>query len=560
MDKPKLLLLLDELAFILEVQGENPFKARAYRRAAQALETLSEAEIERRGEENRLGELPGFGKALAEKVGQFLRQGRIEAHEKALADFPAGLFELRALSGLGPKKIARLWKEAGIVNLGMLERSCRAHSVAKIPGLGVKTEAALLQQIEQYKANQDWHLLWEVRPAATALLQELREMPGMIRVEASGDWRRGSEILRQLEVVAEVADPPRALAALREMAPIEESGGVWRTQWRGFLPLLVYPAAGADFAARLLATTGSAEHLAQLPPPGAGAGGNSEAAIYRRLGLDYIEPELREGREEVAWAAGQRLPRLVTSRQIRGLLHIHSNYSDGELSLSQIAAQAKERGYSYVAICDHSQSASYAGGLKEDDLKRQWEEIDRHNEAEPSLRLFKGIESDINLDGSLDYPDPLLEQFDLVVGSIHAGFSSDPKKMTERVLRALRNPYLSWLGHPTGRLLLSRAPYAIDIERVIEAAGEWQVMIEINAHPLRLDLDWRLHQRAKAAGVLLPISLDAHDAGGLEHLACGVLCARKGGLETEDILNTRSAAELADLLQQQRQRKKKMAR
>jgi DNA polymerase (family 10) len=542
--------LLREYAQRTALRGGNPYRAKAYSRAADSLAALA-IPLTRLIEEDRLTEIPGVGEAIADFITKLHRTGSHPSLEKLRKAIPAGVLEMLKVPGLRPEKVLRLHKDLGIASLAELEAAARDDRIRKAKGLGASLQTKILQNLAIAKSGEgrlQLHRAAALIEHAQASLAKLR--PDLKHVTVAGDFRRGCELVADLALVAEGAKEEGALAALN-------SSG-----------LKVHLTDRKHFGATLLHATGSAEHLDQLrtlaerksttlQADGLRKGRRLMAAkeedIYEALGLQFIEPELREGRGEIERALKGELPELVTDRDLRGILHCHTDASDGTETLKTMANATRKRGFQYFGVADHSQSAHYAGGLSPEEIDAQHQEANRLNKSfGKEFRILKGIESDILADGSLDYPDEILSRFDFVVASIHGRFKLDEKEQTARLLRAISNPRTTILGHMTGRQLMRRPGYDIDIEKVLRACARYGVAVEINAHPWRLDLDWRWHQAALDFGCMLSINPDAHSIGELDHMHWGVEMARKGGVPADRVLNAMSLPQLMRHLKRRR--------
>jgi len=578
--------VFDHVADLLEYQGGNVFRVRAYRNASRVIGGMVESLASVRADASRsLTDLEGIGADLAAKIEVLLDSGRLPLLQELEQQVPAVVFELMRVPGLGPKKVKLLVDALGIDSLDALERACREGRVADVKGFGAKTQAAILENIAFAKDPAHARLLWnEADAIVQPLLAWLRECPQARRVEAAGSWRRGRETVGDLDFVVESDDAATVMDHLErwhEISGVLVRGGT-KTSVRGprgvQIDLRVVPA--ASFGAALQYFTGSKEHNVRLRSrardlgltineygvhdlgttdaglPQAGAesrAGRSEADVYAAVGLPWIPPELREGGEELALAERHELPDLVTLEDIRGDLHMHTTATDGEDTLGAMVRAGIDRGLAYIAITDHGQRVTMAHGLDRRRLLRQWDEIDSLNESlaaegKPPIVVLKGIEVDMLEKGGLDLPDEVLERADWVVASLHYGQQQSREKITARIIEAIENPHVCVIGHPTGRLINRRPAYDVDMEAVIDAAARTGTFLEINANPWRLDLDDRHAAAAKRAGVKLVISTDAHATRGLEVMRCGVLQARRAGLEAGDIANTRTLAGLKKLL------------
>lgn len=547
--------LLREYAQRSALRGGNPYRAKAYSRAADSLTALA-VPVERLIEEDRLTEIPGVGDAIADIIIKLHRTGTHPSLEKLRQEVPAGVLELLSVPGLRPEKVLRLYKDLGVTSLAELEEAAKEDRIKKAKGLGSALQTKIMQNLTIAKSGEGrLHL-----HRAAALLKHAKDSlqkarPELKRLTIAGDFRRGCELVADLAIVAEAArsgSEPQAV----------DSGG-----------LQVHLTDRKHFGAALLHATGSAAHLEQLRAlaekkkmrleqnglhKGRSVIASAEEDIYRALGLPFIEPELREGRGEIERALKGKLPRLVTDQDLRGIVHCHTDASDGTETLETMAKATRKRGFEYFGVADHSKSAHYAGGLSLEQIKEQHQEADRLNKKSgKDFRILKGIESDILADGALDYPDDVLESFDFVVASIHGRFKLDRKAQTERLLRAIANPYTTIIGHMTGRQLQRRPGYEIDVEKVLRSCAKYDVAVEINAHPWRLDLDWRWHQAALEYGCMMSINPDAHSIAELDHMHWGVEMARKGGVPADRVLN---AMPLADITRYLRQRKRSLAR
>lgn len=567
MDSRTAAYVLSRIAALLELAGGNPFKARAYDGAARALRAIDTDDLGPLLDSGAIADLPGVGPATLGVIRELVETGESSYLERLRASIPEGLLELLRLPRLGGAKIHALHEALGITGLDDLEEAARSGRLGGVKGFGPKSVQAILSGIEKLRAAGDLMLL----PAALAEGERLRASvaghPDVARAEIAGAVRRNVEVVRDVDIVAACREDANPEAVVHSMAG---SPGVRRVAGRGPGAATITYVDGVcldlrcvhegDFAIALWRATGSEAHRLRVAERArarglvlegdtlrTATGGelpiSDEADLFMALGLPWIPPELRESGDEVDAAAENALPDLLRDDQIRGVIHCHTRYSDGKASVAEMAAAARERGWSYIGISDHSQAAFYAGGLKRDDVLRQHEEIDALNAAsDGSFTILKGIEADILADGRLDYDEELLGRFDFVVGSVHNRFGQNGPPMTERILRALDDPHLTVLAHPTGRLLLSRDPYDFDMAAVLAKAAERGVAVELNADPHRLDLDWRVLRDAKRAGVTIAIGPDAHSTRGLDNTALGVLMARKGWLEAGDVLNTRDAA------------------
>jgi DNA polymerase (family 10) len=586
--------VFDHVADLLEYQGGNVFRVRAYRNAARTINTMVESLASVRADpDRRLTDIDGIGADLAGKIATLLDTGRLPLLDDLEREVPQVAFELMRVPGLGPKKVKALIDALGIDSLDALEAACRDERVAGVKGFGAKTQAAILDNIAFAKSPEHARLLWaEADAIVQPLLAWMRECPAVQRVEGAGSWRRGRETVGDLDLVVESTAPATVmdhLAAWPETASVLLRGDT-KTSIRGprDVQIDLRVVSGRSFGAAWQYFTGSKEHnvrlrsrarergltineygafpLATEAAPAttgaesaatdvaaAAAPGRTEAEVYAAVGLPWIPPELREGGDEIVRAAAGQLPVLVDLADIRGDLHMHTTATDGEATLAEMARAAIDRGLEYIAITDHGQRVTMANGLDRRRLLRQWDEIDRFNESlaaggSPPLVVLKGIEVDILEKGGLDLPDDVLARADWVVASLHYGQNQPRERITARILEAIDHPHVNVIGHPTGRLINRRPPYDVDIEAVIAAAARTGTFLEINANPWRLDLDDRHAAAAAAAGVKLVISTDAHSTAGLDVMRCGILQARRAGLTAADVVNTRTLADFRLLM------------
>jgi DNA polymerase (family X) len=554
--------VLSQIAAYLELKGENSFKRRAYAGAAQGLLALGADDLGPLYRSGELGRVRGLGPATLAVVRDLIETGESRYLEQLRESMPEGLLEMLDVPGLSPLKIHQIHEGLGIETLEELEAAAKDGRLATLPKFGPKTVAKLLRGIATAREHGTLRLYHHAYIEAQRLLASVANHPDVARAELAGGLRRRAEVVARVDIVAECRSNPVAVAqSFTRLAGIKSARGEGASVSIRFVDgaeLELHCVDRDRFAVALWRATGSDTHVsavtAALEANGVevdddrlrdSSGGfiptPDERSIYSAAALAFVEPELREGLGEVDAARRRALPALLTLTDIRGVLHCHSHYSDGKASIGEMAQAAKERGWSYIGITDHSQAAFFAGGLSREAVRAQHDEIDELNATLDGFRVLKGIEADILADGRVDYGDELLDEFDFVVGSIHSRFSMDRTTMTDRVLRALDDPRLTILAHPTGRLLLSREPYALDVEAVLEKAASLGVAVELNADPHRLDLDWRHLQTAKRLGVTIEIGPDAHSARGLDNMEVGVGIARKGWLERADVLNARSA-------------------
>ncbi len=552
-----------EMAELLELSGETGFKPVAYRRAARTLEHLAE-DIEQVYEEGRLLEVPGIGKGLAGKVGELLTRGTFHQLEELRRQVPRGLVELLAVPGLGPRTAAVIYRHLGIAGLGELERAAGEGRLRGLPGLGEKKEANIRESIRRLAQRLERAPLAEVLPLAQELRAALAAHPVAVRVEIAGSIRRGRETVKDIDLVAASARPEELMdhfATLPQVAEViarGETKATVRTYAGGQADLRVV--APEHFAAAWHHFTGSAEHHVRLRHRARERGSvlneygafADEAGLYESLGLPFIPPELREDAGEVEAAEAGRLPELIRREDLRGDLHLHTRWSDGLATVAEMAAQARKLGHEYIAVADHSPSLVVAHGLDARALAAQRAEIEEINGQAGDFKVFRGVEVDILKDGSLDLPDEVLRELDVVTASVHTRLGGDAGTMTKRLELAMKNPHVDAIGHPTGRLLGRRDPYPLDLERVLEVAAETGTALELNASPYRLDLGWVGLKRARESGVKVVINSDAHSTAGMADLAWGINEGRRGWLEAPDVLNTRPREDLERFLMRKR--------
>lgn len=562
--------ILKEIGTLLEIKGENPFKTNAYFNAAKTLSVTEN--LDDIIKTKRLKQIKGIGEALSQKIEEYSETGRIAYYEELKKEIPPSLIELTAIPNLGPKKIKILYDELGITNAGELEYACKENRLVTLFGFGEKTQKKILKGIEFIKMHKGEFLYGDIFGISEVIRDRFKTIVKQEFVEICGSIRRKREVVKNVDILVCGEDRERLSSFFVSMPEIEEVTlkGDTKISCRLITGIEadLRMVSEAEFPFALLYFTGSKEHNIRLRDISKKKGWNlneyglfdgdnpiylhSEEEIYRALNLSYIPPELREDMGEIEAAEEGMLPDLVMLDDIKGVFHIHTEFSDGMDSVEKMAYAAREMGFSYIGVSDHSKSAYYAGGLKVDDIYRQWEIIDELNESNKNFHIFKGIESDILPDGSLDYDEKILEGFDFVIASIHSNFNLKKDDQMKRILKAIENPYTNMLGHPTGRLLLSRDGYDVDMRTIIDAAAEYNVIIELNASPYRLDIDWRHLRYAKEKGVLISINPDAHSAGGLIEVLYGIGIARKGWQEKKDILNTRTILDIKDIFKNKR--------
>ncbi len=554
-----------DIAAILEIKGENPFRVRAYQKAVRILESLPEevAKISRRGE---LRKIPGVGEGLAKKIEELLTTEQLAYYDDLKKQIPPGLKELLSIPEVGPKTASLLYKELGINNVGELEKAVKGRRLRGLPGMGEKTEENILRGIALLKKKKGRMLLGKAYPLAHSIIDRLKTLAEVTRISPAGSLRRMKETIGDIDILVTSQEPRRVMQFFAELPEVTEILALGETKSSVIMGedlqvdlRVVQP---GSFGAALQYFTGSKSHNIKLREIAAKRGlkineygvfniksgqkisGQEEKDIYAALDLPYIPPELREERGEIEAAREGRLPRLVEMKDIQGDLHIHSRWSDGSESIPELAEAAGKMGYQYLAICDHSQSLRVAGGLSPDQRRRQIEEIEKINKKLKDFRVLAGAEVDIHSDGSLDYDDELLAELDLVIASIHSGFKQDRETMTKRIQRAMENKFVHVIAHPTGRLLHEREPYQVDMETLIREAQRTGTFLELNSFPERLDLNDIHCRQAKEAGVMVSLGTDTHHPGQLKMMPYGVATARRGWLEKKDILNVLSLKDL----------------
>lgn len=549
---------LRHIADLLEIEGANPFRIRAYRRAAQTIEDLPQSAAKMVAEGKPLVGLPGIGKDLAGKITEFITTGQLVALQEIEARTPTTLAVLTTIPGLGPKRVHLLHQALGIKTVKDLERAAKTHKISDLRGFTAKTEEKILAEIKKTREREQRFKISTAEDFAQSLCAYLKTRPEVGHVVVAGSYRRRKDTVGDLDILVTCAKGPAVVAhfiAYDEVAEVLAKGGTRATViLRSGVQVDLRVVPEKSYGAALHYFTGSKSHniairkLGQdrglkineygILRDGKRIGGRSEEEVFSAVGLPYIEPELREDRGEIQAAHAGALPKLITLADIRGDLHVHTKESDGKSTLREMVEAAIARGYEYLAITDHTKHATVARGLDEKRLAKQLDEIERLNDELGEIRILKSSEVDILADGKLDLSERMLQRLDLVVGAVHYKFELDSKAQTERILRAMDNKYLSILAHPTGRLLGERPEYAVDLERVVEGAKERGVALELNAHPARLDLDDVHCRLAKEMGVKLVISTDAHSTFGLDAMRFGIGQARRAWLEAKDVLNT----------------------
>ncbi|HEX7070715.1 MAG TPA: DNA polymerase/3'-5' exonuclease PolX [Rhodothermales bacterium] len=546
--------ILRETGALIELTGGNDFRARAYQSASRVVERLEEPATDLVRDE-RLRSVRGVGPVMAGQIADILNRGSFDLLDELLSAVPAGVVEILRVKGIGAKKARALWKDRGITSLEELEAAAESGMLADLPGFGKRTEQSILENVRLFKSFRAHRRYSEAMTAAAPILDRLRAVEGVVAASFTGEMRRAMEVVSGADFVIAAADVTAVSEHVRAALSVQESvsaedGVVLTGALPDALAVRIHVVPPDRFGSVLWRTTGSEEHCAAFEEQfGQPATAASEEAIYAAAGIPWIPPELRENRGELDAASRNALPALIRIEDLRGTLHNHSTYSDGANTLRQMAEAARARGLSYFGVCDHSRSLTIANGLSIERAQAQQEEIRLLNEEFAAdggapFRIFSGTESDILVDGSLDFPDDVLATFDFVVASVHSRFNMTEAEGTARVIQAVRNPYTTILGHATGRLLLSRAGYPIDHEAVIAACAESDTVIEINANPRRLDMDWRWLRMATDLGVLISINPDAHSIEELDNVRWGVAAARKGWLTATQCLNAKTLDEI----------------
>ena len=568
MDKKRIAEILDEIGTLLELTGENPFRSRAYHNGAQVIGGLTD-DLDELMREGSLTSIKGIGQGLADIIVELMQTGKAKMHEELREKVPSGVLEMLRVQGLGPKRIKLLYEKLNIKSIAELREACEKQHLRSIEGFGEKTEENILKNIAHLERSSDKHLYPQAFESAEKIIVLLKQMNGVKQCDYAGSLRRRKEIIGDIDLLVSATDKMRGaiLSTFTKQDDVESIIATGDTKATVILKngiqcdLRIVSEAEYPFALNYF--TGSKEHNVEMRSLArkkglslneygftritesklAKAGKqvpicHNEEEIYKTLGLHYIPPELRENRGEIEFAQKYVIPKLIELSDLRGTFHCHTTDSDGLNSLDQMATAAQNLGWQYIGIADHSQAASYAGGMSPAKVRDQMKYIDHLNEHNENFHIFKGIECDILSDGSLDYNDKLLSEFDYVVASIHTKFKMTEDEATKRLIKALKNKYVTMLGHPTGRLLLQREGYPVNMVEVINAAAEYGKAIEINAHPMRLDLDWRFLKYAKDKGVLIFINPDAHNVFGLKEVLYGVGIARKGWIEPKNVVNT----------------------
>jgi len=551
--------IFEQIARILKIKGENPFKIRAYEKIVLVLENLP-IDIETIYHQGGLNNIPGVGEGIAKKIEEFLTTEKLEYYEKLKETIPAGVIELLDISEVGPKTAKLLYEQLEVDNIEKLEKAVKEHQIKDLPGMGEKSETNILRGIELYKRRKERVLLGIALPLAEEIVESLRQLKETDKINFAGSLRRKKETIGDIDILVTSQKPEKIMKTFISLPQVREILAEGSTKssviTKEDIHVDVRVVEPISFGAALQYFTGSKAHNIKLrelaikrglkineygvfdSETGQRIAGEEEEEVYKILDLAFIPPELREDRGEIEAAQEGRLPRLVEYHQIKGDLHLHSKWSDGSHTIRQIAEEAKKRGYKYIAITDHSQSLKFAGGLTEERLREQAEEIQKLNRELGDFTILTGIEVDIKSDGSLDYPNEILSRLDVVIAAIHSGFKQESKIITGRIVKAMQNRWVNIIAHPTGRLIGYRESYQVDINKIMDVAAETGTILEINAYPERLDLNDVYCRMAKDRGVQLAIETDAHSIDGLEFMNLGVDVARRGWLEEKDVINT----------------------
>jgi DNA polymerase (family 10) len=566
MNREEMAEILERIALLLELKGENPFKVRAYRQGAETVLAM-EGDVVQLAKNDELKGIKGIGDALRDKLGELAKTGSLGFYENLKKEFPETVFALFEIQGLGPKKIKAMYDALGVDSLEKLKAACEEGKVAALPGFGAKTQAKILEGMAANEKFADRFRLGSVTALVEGMLETLRLHPEVSRVAVAGSYRRAKETVGDLDFLVATKEGTLVCEDFTTLPQVESVIACGDTKasvrLHNGMHCDLRAVKNSEFPFALQYFTGSKEHnvalrslalkkgwslneygLNPVNPEETPPHVEEEKDIYRLLGLQYIEPELRENRGEIEAAAENKLPRLVELMNLRGTFHNHTTASDGKDTLEAMVEEAMELGLQYLGISDHSKSSWYAGGLDEERLLKQVEEIRELERTLGGFRIFAGSEVDILMDGSLDFSDEILARLDFSVASVHNFGNLDEDTMTRRICRAMENELITMLGHATGRLLLKRDGYAVDHARIIDCAAATRTVIELNCSVMRLDMDWRWWKRARDKGVLCSINPDAHSRDQLHHLGTGVRVARKGWLRREDVLNTRSASEI----------------
>ncbi len=569
MDKKDIVGLLEEITSLLELKGEDKFKVSAYSRAARSVQqsTADVVDLVKKGEARSI---PGVGDALSKKLTEFVETGRLSFLDELRKSLPEGLPELLRIPGLGPSKVRALNEHLDVKSIAELEYACNENRLVGLKGFGQKTQDNVLASIQQMKINSEYHLLDMVHATVLEISEGLTKISGAEKFQFTGSYRRGREIIRDIDCVIKFKSGERdkLFAALQKLKGIREVKEVRDDTvlvvWGNGISVEFVIVNKAEYPFAVLHSTGSKDFFQSLKEYASSRGYTltmdslkkgrdkilfeSEEQIFGEIGLQFVPPELRESAEGVTAAAKGNIPELVKPEDVVGIFHVHTNWSDGAEPLEKMIGAARKLGLQYFGLSDHSKTAFYANGLDEKRLKDQWEAVDNLNHGREDFFVFKGSEVDILADGKLDFSDAILKKLDFSVGSVHSKLNMKKDEATKRLVGALKNPYITMLGHMTGRLLLGRAGYEVDMDEIIRVASKNKKVIEINANPHRLDMDWRFIRKAKEAGIKFSINPDAHSIDGLSDYAFGVSIARKGWLTKDDVINCMTVNEAKKFL------------
>ena len=561
---------LNNIATLLELKGENSFKIRAYKTGSDIIENFS-GDIEQIAKDEKLDEIKGIGKALASKIQEIINTGRLSYYENLKSEFPDSIFELFDVSNLGPKKIKHLYDTLKVDSIEKLESSCKNGEISKLSGFGEKSVAKILESIAFRKDNAKFFRTGDIAPVAEIILNFLKRLPQVSQAKIAGSYRRGKEIVHDIDFIVATKSPIEVIDEFTKMAEVDEiiSKGKTKSSIRlnNGLQCDLRAVRNCEFPFALNYFTGSKSHNIRmrslaiskeytlneygLIPKDENAQIliQNETELYEKLGLTYIHPTLREDQGEIEASKNSKLPNLVKTENLKGIFHNHTTASDGKNTLEEMANATKDLGLQYLGISDHSKSSVQANGLSAERLLKQINEIKKYNSKnKTNFKVFSGVECDILKDGRLDYDDSILSQLDYSVASVHSSFSLTEKEMTDRVIRAIENPFVTMIGHLTGRLLLIRKPYDINVTKIIDACAQNNTIIEINANPRRLDMDWRWWKHAKEKGVKCSINPDAHNIDHFQFLHFGIKVAQKGWLEASDVVNCLPLGKIEKLL------------
>ena len=570
--REKIVTILNQIALILEIKGENAFKIRAYKNGSEVIENYGD-DIIQVTKNGKLGELKGIGKALASKIEEIVETGKLTYFDELKLEFPDTFFDLFEISNLGPKKIKKLYDNLQIDSIDKLEASCKNNEISKISGFGKKSVEAILESISFSKSNSKFFRTGDIAPIAESILEFLRQLPQTSQAEIAGSYRRGKEIVHDIDFIVATKLPVEIINEFTKMPEVAQviSKGKTKSSVRlnNGLQCDLRAVRNSEFPFALNYFTGSKAHNVKIRSLAIKNGYslneyalnsktktnedviNDESDLYKALGLSFIHPALREDQGEVEAAEDASLPNLIQIENLKGTFHNHTTASDGKNSLSEMAEAATDLGLQYLGISDHSKSSVQANGLSDEELLQQVKEIKDFNDRNNNeLTIFSGVECDILKDGSLDYNESVLSQLDYCIASVHSSFSMTENEMTKRVIKAIESPHVTMIGHLTGRLLLLRKPYDINVSKIIDACAKNNTIIEINANPRRLDMDWRWWKKAKDKGVKCSINPDAHKIEHFQYLHFGVNIAQKGWLESSDVVNCLPVDDIKKLLKQ----------